>query len=128
MPAKKSAKSRGGSGKIAIVLISDWDQKLKVTSALHLAHRIYEAKQENSVDALEVFLFSGGAKLLESLPEEFVTIMKQLKQSGITVKVCTTEAKLWKLEENAEKLGIETELARDAFSRYAREGFTVYTF
>ena len=115
-------------GKIAIVLVSDWDQQIKITSGLHLAKRIWEAKEENSVDALEVFLFAGGSKLLQSLPEEFATIIKELKQSKITIKVCTTEAKLWGLEENAKKLRIETELARDAFARYARDGFTVYSF
>ncbi len=115
-------------GKIAIVISSDWDQKIKVDAGLHLAKRIYEARQENSVDALEVFLFAGGAKLLQSLPDEFVKIIEELRQSNILMKVCTTEAKLWNLEENAKKYGIGFEFARDAFSRYARDGFTVFTF
>ena len=37
-------------GKIAIIIASDWDQKLKVTSGLHLAKRIYEVRQANGVD------------------------------------------------------------------------------
>lgn len=115
-------------GKIAIIIASDWDQKLKVTSGLHLAKRIYDARQENSIDALEVFLYAGGSKLLQSLPEGFVNILEGLKQSNILVKVCTTEAKAWNLEENAKKYGIALEFARDAFSRYARDGFTVLTF
>ncbi len=115
-------------GKIAIIIASDWDQKLKVTSGLHLAKCIYEAKQENNVDAVEVFLYAGGSKLLQSLPEEFVNIIDELGQSGITMTVCTTEAKAWGLEENARRYGIALEFARDAFSRYARDGFAAFTF
>lgn len=118
----------GMTGKIAIIIASDWDQKLKVTSGLHLAKRIYGAKLENSIDTVEVFLYAGGSKLLQSLPEEFINIIEGLKQADITVKVCTTEARSWALEENAKKFGIVLEFARDAFSRYAREGFTVFTF
>ncbi len=33
------------NGKIAIIIASDWNQKLKVTSALHLAKRIYDVKK-----------------------------------------------------------------------------------
>ena len=116
------------SGKITIIIASDWDQKLKVTSGLHLAKRIYDARQENGIDALEVFLYAGGSKLLQSLPEGFVNILEELKQGNILVKVCTTEARAWNLEESAKKYDIVLEFARDAFSRYARDGFTVLTF
>lgn len=115
-------------GKIAIIIASDWDQKIKVTSGMHLAKRIYDVRQENGIGAIEVFLYAGGSKLLQSLPEDFSNILNELKQSNITVKVCATEAKAWGLEENAKRYGITTEFARDAFSRYAREGFTVFTF
>ncbi|MCL5099544.1 MAG: DsrE family protein [Candidatus Marsarchaeota archaeon] len=115
-------------GKIAIIIASDWDQKLKVTSGLHLAKRIYEVRQANGVDVVEVFLYAGGSKLLQSLPEEFENLIKELKQGGLTIKVCATEAKAWGLEENAKRFDIALEFARDAFSRYSREGFTVFTF
>ena len=116
------------SGKIAIVIASDWDQKLKVTSGLHLAKRIFDERQNNSISSLEVFLYSGGAKLLQSLPEEFTSILDELGKSGIVVKVCTTEVKIWGLEENAKRYKIGLEFARDAFPRYANQGFTVFTF
>lgn len=115
------------NGKIAIIIASDWNQTLKVTSALHLAKRIYDVRKENSIDVLEVFLYAGGAKLLQSLPKDFANTLEELKQSNIIVKVCTTEAKLWSLDENARKYGVSIEFARDAFSRYAREGFSILT-
>jgi hypothetical protein len=52
------------SGKIAIIITSDWNQKLKVTSGLQLAKCIYNARQENGINALEIFLYARGSKLL----------------------------------------------------------------
>ncbi len=115
-------------GKIAIVIASDWDQELKVKSGLHLAKRIYGARQENGIDAVEVFLYAGGSKLLQSLPEEFAGLLRMLREDGIILKVCTTEARSWGLEQSAREHGISMEFARDAFSRYATDGFTVFTF
>jgi hypothetical protein len=44
------------------------------------------------------------------------------------IKLCPAEAKVWGLEENAKRFDIGLEFARDSFSRYSREGFTVLTF
>jgi len=68
-------------GKIAIVIVSDWDQKLKVTSALHVSKRIYDAKEENGIESVEVFLYAGGAKLLQAVPQEIDQLLNELMQS-----------------------------------------------
>lgn len=116
------------SGKIAIVINSGWDQKDKVTSGLHVAKRIFEAKEENQIDAVEVFLFTGAVKLLESVPPEVDKTFEELRQAGILVGACSNQVNNWKLTDPAGKYGINLEFARDAFSRYAREGYTVFTF
>ena len=53
------------SGKIAIVISSGLDQRAKVISGLHVAKRIYDARKENNIERVEVFLFTGGVKALE---------------------------------------------------------------
>jgi len=115
-------------GKIAIVIISDWDQKLKVTSGLHLAKRIYDVRQENDIENIEVFLFAGGAKLLQTPPQEFDQILSELRQAGIPIVACINEVKIWGLDEMVKKYDLRLEFARDAFSRYAKEGYVVLTF
>lgn len=116
------------SGKIAIVINSGWDQKDKVTSGFHVAKRIFDAKEENQMDAVEVFLFSGAVKLLESVPAEVDQTLVELKEAGLVVGACSNQVNSWKLHEPASQYGIQLEFARDAFSRYAREGYTVLTF
>ncbi|QSO53199.1 hypothetical protein JZ785_04780 [Alicyclobacillus curvatus] len=116
------------SGKIAIVINSGWDQKDKVTSGLHVAKRIFDAKEENQIDAVEVFLFTGAVKLLESIPQEVDQTLSELKEAGLIVGACLNQVNIWKLTEPASKYDIHLEFARDAFSRYAREGYTVLTF
>ncbi len=116
------------SGKIAIVINSGWDQKDKVTSGLHVAKRIFDAKEENQIETVEVFLFTGAVKLLETIPTEVDKSLQELIATGILVGACSNQVKNWKLEDAAEHYQIQLEFARDAFSRYAREGFTVLTF
>ncbi len=115
-------------GKIAIVILSDWDQKTKVTSGLKIANRINEAKQENGIDAVEVFFYSGGAKVLKVMPEEVDQLLNVLKQNNITVKACSNEAKALEIEESEREHGIQLEFAKNAFSRYAVDGYTVISF
>lgn len=114
--------------KLAIVIISGSDQILKVISGLHIANRVHEVKQDNGIDATEVFFFAGGSKLLVAIPDEVNQILQKVMLNGITVKACKNEAKAWGFEEQAKNLGIQLEFARDAFSRYVREGYTVFTF
>lgn len=116
------------NGKIAIVINSGWDQKDKVTSGLHVAKRIFDAKEENKIDAVEVFLFTGAVKLLESIPPEVDQTLTELKEAGLIVGACSNQVNHWGLTKSADKYDIQLEYARDAFSRYAREGYTVLTF
>lgn len=116
------------SGKIAIVINSGWDQKDKVTSGLHVAQRIFDAKEENQIDAVEVFLFTGAVKLLESVPQEVDQSLKDLKEAGLVVGACLNQVNSWNLTDPAKQYGIQLEYARDTFSRYARDGYTVLTF
>ena len=116
------------SGKIAIVINSGWDQKDKVTSGLHVAKRIFDAKEENQIDQVEVFLFTGAVKLLEIVPPEVEKSLQELSAAGLLVGACSNQVTNWKLEDSAQKYHINLEFARDAFSRYAREGYTVLTF
>ncbi|MCF8565901.1 hypothetical protein LLE49_14340 [Alicyclobacillus tolerans] len=116
------------SGKIAIVINSGWDQKDKVTSGLGVSKRIFDAKEENQIDAVEVFLFTGAVKLLESVPPEVDRLLSDLKEVGLVVGACSNQVNNWNLTDPASKYGIHLEFARDAFSRYAREAYTVLTF
>ncbi len=116
------------SGKIAIVIVSDWDQKTKVISGLKIAKRINEARQENGIDAVEVFFYSGGAKVLKAMPDEVDQLLNELKQRNITAKACINETKALGLEENVKRHAMQLEFARDAFSRYAVNGYTVISF
>ncbi len=116
------------SGKIAIVINSGWDQKDKVTSGMHVAKRIFDAREENQIDAVEVFLFTGAVKLLESVPPEIDKTLTELKEAGLMVGACSNQVNNWKLTDPAIKYSINLEFARDAFSRYARKGYTVLTF
>jgi len=116
------------SGKIAVVITSGWDQKDKVTAGMHVAKRIFDAKEENQIDAVEVFLFMGAVKLLESVPQEVDQVLTELKEAGLIVGACSNQVNNWNLTDPANKYNINLEFARDAFSRYAREGYTVLTF
>ncbi|QQE78311.1 hypothetical protein [Alicyclobacillus sp. SO9] len=116
------------SGKLAIVINSGWDQKDKVTSGLGVSKRIFDAKEENQIDAVEVFLFTGAVKLLESVPPEVDGLLNSLKEAGIVIGACSNQVNNWNLNGPADEYGINLEFARDAFSRYAREGYTVLTF
>ena len=55
------------TGKIAILIISGLDQRAKVMSGLHVAKRIYDARGENGIEKVEVFLFTGGIRALETI-------------------------------------------------------------
>jgi hypothetical protein len=116
------------AGKVAIVVNSGWDQKTKIMSGLHVAQRIDEAKVENGIEAVEVFLFTGGVKLLENADSELVAMLEALRDQGILIGACSSQVGSWNLENQASEFGVQLEFARDAFSRYAREGYTVLTF
>jgi hypothetical protein len=116
--------------KIAIVINSGLDQRAKVMSGLHVARRIHDAKKENGVEAVEVFLFTGGVRALEKGQDnsEIVDAIQDLRKAGITLEACSNQVKNWSLEDEFQKQGIDLEFARDAFSRYAVEGYTVISF
>ena len=118
------------AGKIAIVINSGLDQRAKVMSGLHVAKRIHDARKENGIDRVEVFLFTGGVRSLEKGQDngEVLDAIKELRESGITLEACSNQVKNWNMEDIFSSNGIDLEFARDAFSRYAVEGYTVISF
>ncbi|WP_298278910.1 hypothetical protein [Ferroplasma sp.] len=118
------------TGKIAIVINSGLDQRAKVMSGLHVAKRIYDARKENRIEKLEVFLFTGGVKALGNDEDnsEVIDTIKELRESGIVLEACSNQVKSWDMEDIFVKNGINLEFARDAFSRYAVEEYTVISF
>lgn len=117
-------------GKIAIIIISGIDQRAKIMSGLHVAKRIQEAKDENGIEKVEVFLFTGGIRSLENGQdnEEILSAIKELKDAGVILEACSNQVKNWNMEHIFSSNGIELEFARDAFSRYAVDGYTVISF
>lgn len=118
------------TGKIAILIISGLDQRAKVMSGLHVAKRIYDAREENGIEKVEVFLFTGGIRALETGKDnsEIMDAISELREAGITLEACSNQVKNWALEDVFSTNGINLEFARDAFSRYAVEGYTVISF
>jgi hypothetical protein len=114
--------------KIAVVIVAGADQKDRVTSGLHVAKRMHDARAENGIERVEVFLFTGGVRLLEDTLPEASALIEELRASGIVVGACRNQLENWKLNEAAAARHVAAEFARDAFSRYAREGYTVFTF
>ena len=117
-------------GKIAIVINSGLDQRAKVMSGLHVAKRIHDAKDENGIDGVEVFLFTGGVRSLQKGDDnaEVLDAIRELRESGIMVEACSNQVRSWNMEDIFSSNGINLEFARDAFSRYAVEGYTVISF
>jgi len=93
-----------------------------------VAKRIYDARVENGIDEVEVFLFTQGLKLLSDLESELGGLIRELVHAGIVVGACTNQLNNWGLADAAQQAQVGAEFARDAFSRYARDGFTVLTF
>ena len=114
------------TGKIAIVINSGLDQRAKVMSGLHVAKRIYDARKENGIEKLEVFLFTGGVKALGKEEDniEVIDAIKELREAGIILEACSNQVKSWNMGDIFMKNGINLEFARDAFSRYAVDGYS----
>lgn len=118
------------AAKIAIVVSSGLDQRQKVLAGLHVAKRIHDARAENGIEKVEVFLFTGGVRALEKGQdnEEVLSLIRELREAGITLEACSNQVQNFGLEQIFSNNGINTEFARDAFSRYAVEGYTVLSF
>lgn len=118
------------TAKIAIVVNSGLDQRAKVMAGLHVAQRIHDARKENGIERVEVFLFSGGVKALGKGQDnkEVLSLIKDLREAGITLEACSNQVKDLGMEDIFSSNSINLEFARDAFSRYAVEGYTVFTF
>lgn len=118
------------TAKIAIVISSGLDQRAKVMSGLHVAKRIHDARKENGIEKVEVFLFTGGIRSLEKNQNnaEVLSAIGELREAGITLEACLNQVKDWGMEDIFSTNGIDLEFARDAFSRYAVEGYTVFSF
>ncbi len=115
-------------GKIAIVLLSGKENQARAMAGLHVAKRIYDARQENQIDDVEVFLFTDGLRNVGEPEGELNHLVNELIEAGIVVGGCSNQLNSWNLADEAKAAGIHAEFARDAFSRYAREGYTVMTF
>ena len=114
--------------KIAVVVLSGADNPARAGAGLHVAKRMYDARVENGVDAVEVFLFTQGVRLLAERDGELRGLIDELIRDGILVGGCANQLHDWGLRDAAAEMGVQAEFARDAFSRYAREGYTVMTF
>jgi hypothetical protein len=114
--------------KIAVVIVAGADQKDRVTSGLHVAKRMHDAREDNGIERVEVFLFTGGVRLLADTLPEASALIDELMQAGIVVGACQNQLVNWNLADAAAARHVASEFARDAFSRYAREGYTVLTF
>ncbi|OLZ11216.1 DsrE family protein [Sulfobacillus thermosulfidooxidans] len=113
---------------MAIVILSGIEQKDRALAGLHVSQRIFDARIENGIDAIEVFLFNQGIRLLGEHDEQVASVLSKLMANGIVVGACSNQLHQWGLADEAEMLGVQAEFARDAFSRYARDGYTVMTF
>jgi hypothetical protein len=114
--------------KIAIVVLSGQDDPGRAKAGLHVAKRIHDARAENGIEGVEVFLFTQGLRLVGEPDSELGGLIRELVAAGIPVGGCTNQLNDWGLGGAAQALGVGSEFARDAFSRFAREGITVMTF
>ncbi len=114
--------------RIAIVVVSGSDNPGRAGVGLHVAQRIHEARAANGIESVEVFLFSRGVRLLGGDDPELAQLIRGLVADGVLVGGCRSQLDAWNLAETAKDQGVGAEFARDAFSRYAREGVTVLTF
>ena len=114
--------------KIAVVVLSGQDNPGRAKAGLHVAKRMYDERQENGIDDVEVFLFTQGLRLVGEPETELGELIHELIEAGIVVGGCSNQLNDWGLTDAAASFGVQSEFARDAFSRYAREGYTVMTF
>ncbi|PSR20475.1 MAG: hypothetical protein C7B45_14750 [Sulfobacillus acidophilus] len=114
--------------KIAVVVLSGQDNPSRASAGLHVAQRMYDARQENNIETVEVFLFTEGLKVLGETDSDLRQLIQDLLDAGILVGGCTNQLNNWNLADQAKAAGVRAEFARDAFSRYARDGYTVLTF
>lgn len=113
---------------LAIVILSGQDNPNRASAGLHMAMRIYDAREENGMDAVEVFLFTEGLKVLGETDSDMRRLIQDLLDAGVVVGGCTNQLNNWNLADQAQATGIRAEFASDTFSRYARDGYTVLTF
>lgn len=114
--------------KIAIVLLSGQDNPGRALAGLHVAKRMHEARDQSGLESVEVFLFTQGVRLVNEPDSEMGKLLEELIAAGIVVGACTNQVNNWGLADQAARMGVQAEFARDAFARYAREGYTVMTF
>jgi hypothetical protein len=114
--------------KIAVVVLSGQDNPSRASAGLHVAQRMYDARHENNIETVEVFLFTEGLKVLGEADSDLRRLIQELLDAGIVVGGCTNQLNNWNLADQARAAGVQAEFARDTFSRYARDGWTVLTF
>lgn len=114
--------------KIAVVVLSGQDNPGRASAGLHVAQRMYDARQENNIETVEVFLFTEGLKVLGETDSDLRRLIQDCLDAGIVVGGCTNQLNNWNLADQARAAGVQAEFARDTFSRYARDGWTVLTF
>jgi len=114
--------------RIAVVVLSGQDNPGRAKAGLHVAKRMDDARKENGIDGVEVFLFTQGLRLVGEPESELGELIRELVGQGIPVGGCSNQLNDWGLADAAKSMGVKAEFARDAFSRYARDGYTVMTF
>ena len=114
--------------KIAVVLLSGKDNPGRAMAGLHVAKRMYDAREANGLEDVEVFLFTEGVRMVGEPNGEWNQVIRELLEAGVLVGACANQLNSWNLAEVANTAGVQAEFARDAFSRYARDGYTVLTF
>lgn len=114
--------------RIAIVVLSGQDDPGRAKAGLHVAKRIHDARAENGIEGVEVFLFTQSLRLVGEPDSELGRLIRELVGAGIPVAGCRNDLNAWGLAAAAEAMGVGSEFARDAFSRFARDGITVMTF
>lgn len=115
-------------GKMAILILAGAKDPSRIMAGLNVAYRLQEARPDNGLEALEVFLFSDGVKQLGELQPEIADLLQGLRQSGVVVGACSLQLEKWHLEAVAQRFELQPERTRDSFARYAREGYTVISF
>ncbi|MDE3113882.1 MAG: hypothetical protein KGK34_13150 [Chloroflexota bacterium] len=94
----------------------------------HVSERIRQVQRDRGID-IEVYVFGPAEKaLLDPTAREFNKQIDELVAKGVQVKTCLNIAAAEHATETLAARGIQLELAREAFTRYALEGATVISF
>lgn len=106
--------------KIAVVVLSGNDDLGRANAGLYVAKRMHDARQENGIDSVEVFLFAQGLRFVGERDSDAGGLIAERVAAGISAGGCANQLNNWGLAEAAKAMGVRAEFARD--------GYTVLTF